>query len=228
MASQPPAMTPEEALQTVASVRGYREQLTARAAGNVWMVWGLVLAILAVSDLVGLHEMEAADESVEEGWSFAFPGWAPLVAMALALAGGAVATNAIWKANALEAGGRHRSWVAWVGILGLLVIVAAIGVTTVEIMGRVVDPTTAPDDTYILLSPTLAAVAAGAIALLQRKRVAAWPGLGAAAALLGAQALIPLLVSGSLQDKIFSGAFWSMTCTIAVFFAVGLWHSRKG
>lgn len=226
MGPEPHAMTPEQATEAIASVRDYRQGLTARAAGLVWMVWGLALAILASADMVGILNLD--EESMVEGEGWIWPGLISVLMPLAALAAGAIITNAIWKAHALERGAHHRSWVAWLGIIGILAAGVAIGFLSITLAQEFLNEPGAPSTTYILVMPLVAAVAAGLIAVLQRRRVKSLPGILAALALVGVEFLLPVLTHGTLEEKILQGVQTTMFAIFTVFVATGLWYYKRG
>jgi hypothetical protein len=214
-------MTPQQALETIAQVRGYRERLTARAAGQVWMVWGLALALLATTELAALVP---APEPEGEGLRVGL-AWQALPLPLAALAGGVLATNAVWRAHALERGERHRSWVAWAAVGAFLVAAMATGL--LALLAVVAWAVPAGPDTQVLVGPGIAAVGALLLSVLQRRRVPAAPGLAAAAALVAANLLLPLVPGASLAERVYGGVQAGSATIAAAFVAVGLWHARS-
>lgn len=231
MATTQQSMTPDQALQTLATVRDYRERLTGRAAGIVWMVWGFALALLASIDMIALVDgdgsLAAGAAGSGAGTGFVWPGWITLLLPVAALVAAALTTNAVWRAHALERGATHRSWVAWVAIVGLLVAGAGIGFAVVQMLADGVSADD-PASSYVLIMPLLAAVAAGIIAVLQRHRVSLLPGLAAAVLLIGLQFAIPLATSDELDAALMRGIQTSMLGIVAVFVATGLWYYKRG
>lgn len=222
MAPQTPAMTPEDATAAIRDVREYRQNLTGRAAGLVWMIWGFALALFAAADMASL--LPAPDTAVE-GWS-TLP--VPLALMALpfvALIAGAVATNTVWKSHALETGTKHRAWIAWLGVVGLLVAMVLAAFVTLGLM-LIVPPTSSA--TFVWLMPTAGAIGAVMISLLQVRRVKPWAGLAAAAFLLVLQFGLPPLLTGGLDDKIATAVATGMLAILVSFVTVGLVHYRRG
>jgi hypothetical protein len=218
------AMTPAEATAAIRDVRDYRQGLTGRAAGIVWMVWGFALAILASADMVGLVTINVP---AVEGTHLYWPGLVPILMPILALAAGALVTNAVWKAHALERGDRHRSWVAWVAIPGLLLTGALIGYFSIQ-LSVLLTPKGAHESTYIMIMPLVAAVAAAVIAVLQRRRVGVLPGLVGVALLVALEFLLPVLTHGTLEQRILQGIQTSMLGIFTVFIATGFWYYKRG
>lgn len=228
MASPVPetAMTPDQALRTVATVRGYRERLTGRAAGVVWMVWGFALALLASSDMLAL----SADEpSGTEGWSVRLDGAAvsTMVVALGALLGGILATNAVWRAHALERGERHRAWVTWLAVAALVAVGGAVGFSIVEVLSRGVQADDA-DLQYVIIMPLVGAIAAAILTVLQRRRVQPWPGIVAAVALLALQFAVPLVIDMADEGDLVVAIQASVFGILLAFVATGLWYHRRG
>ncbi len=93
MAADNATMTPEQAIAVLGETRQYRETLTARAVGIIWLVWGAMLALLTTADMALYFGAELADISFPNGLMFAF------TALFVGL-GGAI-TNLVWRAHAL-------------------------------------------------------------------------------------------------------------------------------
>lgn len=222
MASHP-AMTPEQALQTVASVRAYRERLTARAAGIVWMVWGLALSFQAFAALFA--EFPALGADVVEGdgpGGMMAGGWAlEIVAIVLMVFCGGGLTNAVWRAHALDAERQHAAWIPYAAGLGIAVLFVAL----LTASNRLAD--VGPDGIAFAPLALFAAVGAVAIAVLQRRRVPMLPGL------LGSLLLLNLFVFGRFlafpqdHDTQSWGAAIMALAAITVYSAVGMWTMRK-
>lgn len=224
MANATQAMTPEEALQAVASVRGYRERLTARAAGIVWMVWGLALAFHGFAAL--FVEFPALGADVVDGNGL-MPGakWMLLLAIAFTVYAGGMLTNAVWHAHALETDRTTPAWVAFAASGAVIAVLAGIVVGSnvlADSLGQL-------GQRGIAFSPLalLAAGGAATIAILQRRRVAMLPGL------LGALVLLNLFVFGRFlafpQDSGTQawGAAVMALSPILVYFTVASWTVRK-
>ncbi|MEA3203793.1 MAG: hypothetical protein QOI63_1472 [Thermoplasmata archaeon] len=209
-----PSMTPQQALASLAAVQGYRERLTAQAAGIVWMVWGLV--VLAI----GLATFYGSDHAREEVKPVAF------ALMGAVVAAGALLTNAVWRAHALEAEA-HAPWVPYAAGLGTLAAV----VGAVELVDWLLSEVlrSAMGRTPLGFAPLnlLAAAGALAIALLQRRRVAPAPGLAAAAALFVVYLVAKLGPWGSDYHAYFANSAWAGLALLA-YFAVGLRTSANG
>lgn len=225
MAQPTPAMTPEEALQTVAQVRRYREHLTARAAGIVWMVWGLALSFHAFAALFVEAPGQGADV-VEGGPGLMANSWAlELLVLLLMVGSAATLTNAIWRAHALELERTHAPWIPYAA--ALLVVLSIVALTFLsnqpEVWGKV---RTVQGIGFAPLA-LLAAAGALAIAILQRRRVPMLPGL------LGALLLLNLFVFGRFiafpqdHDTQSWGAAVMALSSLVVYSAVGLWTMRK-
>lgn len=221
MAQPAPAMTPEEALQTVASVRTYRERLTARAAGIVWMVWGLALSFHAFAALF-VEYLGLGADVVEGGPGLMRHAWLlELIILVVTVAVASALTNAVWRGLALEAERSHPAWVPYVA--ALLVILS---------LGAVVFLTNAAGQfgpSGIAFAPLalLAAVGAATIAVLQRHRVPV------RAAAIGAVVLANVFVFGRFlsfdqgHDTQAWGAAVMALSAVVVYSAVGLWTMRK-
>lgn len=225
MAQALPAMTPEEALQTVASVRGYRERLTGQAAGIVWLVWGMALTFHAF--LVLFVESPGQGADVVTGTGTLAKGWAlELLGLVLMVGWAGFVTNAVWRSHALEAERPHAPWIPFAAGLAVVLVVGAINTLSNQLAtdaGQQFGPL------GIGFAPLafLAAAGAVAIALLQRRRVRMLPGL------LGALLLLNLFVWGRFlsfaQD--FDTQSWGSAVmalsALVVYGAVGAWTMRK-
>lgn len=222
MATNKSAMTPEDATAAIRDVRDYRQNLTGRAAGLVWIIWGFALALFASTDMVGALD---PPEQPVTGWSTIPVPWPVMVLPFAALVAGVVATNVVWKSHALETGTRHRAWIAWVAILGLLVAIVVLGLASLGVA-----TTTGPDSgvTFLWLMPLAGALGAVAISLLQMRRVKPWFGLGAAGFLVAIEFVVPPLLSGNLETKILGATASAMLAILAAFVTVGLLHYRRG
>jgi hypothetical protein len=176
-----PAMTPQDALTALSSVQGYRERLTAQAAGIVWMVWGLVISLAGMVAMVTTAQMLDGEKEVA------------IVLWGLAIAGGALLTNAVLRMQALESRG-PAAWIPYAMGAGLLGAVIALDAGLSELIhlfgvGR----------THHLGFASfnlLPAAGAFAIAFLQRHRVDPTKGYAAGAAFLGLYAIAALSASG--------------------------------
>jgi hypothetical protein len=219
MAQAASAMTPEEALQTVANVRAYREGLTERAAGIVWMVWGVTLGFLLMTSLV----YDFANDRVHDG------GWWP-VAVGIGIAGnllglalGGLLTNAVWKAHALQGEGLPPRWLAFAA--AIVFVLAFIGLSA--LLKAALYSTVRLGFNY---SPLLlfGSLACAAMAFLLRGRIAPRAGLTAAGALFAAFVVayaIPLPWDASMQ---MAAAVLFCLLDVAAFVAVGLRHGFQG
>ena len=221
MAQTLPAMTAEEALQTVANVRTYREHLTARAAGIVWMVWGLALSFHAFAALF-VESPGLGGDVVDGGPGLMANAWAMELAILVVMVAVAGAlTNAVWRGLALEAERDHPAWVPYVA--GLLVVLS---------LGAVVFLTNAagrfgPDGIAFAPLALLASVGAIAIATLQRRRVPVIPGLLGALVLANLFAFGRFLAFDQGHDTQSWGAGVMALSAVVVYSAVGLWTMRK-
>ncbi len=222
------SMTAEAAAAAIADVKGYRQGLTARAAAIVWIVWAMAMATVAMGEVIFAPDF-AAEAPEEEGANYGFDagGVLPL----LMIIGAIVATNAVWRAHAIERDTSHKSWVAWAATLGVVALFTIIGVATINIIVR----TTSPEDiienpgtTYVFMSPIFTASIALAITLLQRKRVRMLPGLLLAGALLLTIAVAPLLASGTLEEKMVQVGFAHTFVAFGGALGIGLWHFYRG
>lgn len=217
------AMTPEQALQTIAAVRDYRERLTARAAGIVWLVWGLALSFQAFAALFVEFPGLGADVVEGDGAGGMMAGgvWLEAAAVLIMVAAGAALTNAVWRAHALETERPHAPWIPYVSALALAITFIAL-VTASNMLLDV-----GPDGIGFAPLALFAAAGAVAIAVLQRHRVPMLPGL------LGALALLNLFVFGrflpypqDLDTQAWGAAVMALSA-IVVYSAVGLWTMRK-
>ncbi len=211
-------LTPAGALEAIGSIRLYRERLTPQAAGTVWLVWGLALA--AVGTLGG--DLSAIAYVGLLGMIQVLGPW--LADLAL-LGAAVVTTNAIWRSHALERGTEHPAWIAWVvatvvavGVLGLGV---AAGIVYLALFGgQIMD--------FRVLALPLATAAAVALAVMQRTRVPAGPGLLAGALLFIAQFVLPAVALVTSYQAYTMVMAWDRLWVILAFGAVGLWHLRRG
>lgn len=211
-----PAMTPQDALTTLASLKGYRERLTAQAAGIVWMVWGLVVAI------VGFVTFYARGHVVEGTKEVAYG------TMALTVAVGALLSNAVWRAHALETERPQPWWIPYLaGGLALAGVVAAEELLD-ALLGEVLR--TRVGLTPLGFAPLNLAGAAGAftIALLQRRRVRASPGITIGCILLAVYLIAKFGTWSQAPDTVFFASFgWAALCLVS-YVSVGLWTTSHG
>lgn len=231
MASTKSAMTPEAAAAAIAEVGEYRQGLTARAAAIVWMVWGLTMAGVAMLDIVVAPTVQVDPSLLNEGWNVQEHGYVYLVLPLTFLIGGVLATNAIWRAHAIERATRHRGWVAWAALAGLIALVVAVGLTAVYVAIRFTNPGTADRPafglTYVFITPVFSGGAALLLSLLQRRRVRPLPGLIGTAVLL-AWMFLATLLEGSLATKVANAGIVHAVLCVVVFCGVGLWHFNRG
>lgn len=225
------AMTPEQATAAIASVRDYRQGLTSRAAGTVWMVWGLAMAGVAMLDIIVAPTIP---DSTEPGWNVQEHGWVYMLLPLTMLVGAVVASNTIWRSHALELQVRHRPWVAWLALAGLVAAVALVGILTIFVALTVTDPSPAPgqaafEHTYVFVTPVFSGGAAVLLALLQRKRVVAWPGLVAGGLLLAWMVVAPFVLEGNgLGDQVAYAGIVHVVLAMVCLGGVGLVHFRRG
>lgn len=212
-------MTAEEAAAAIGEVRDYRQGLTARAAGTIWMVWGLVLGALAITDVAAW-----AAEEPGQGTTF----WFQLVFGWIVLAVGASTTAAIWKSQALVRGTAFRSILVFLAVLAVLAI-AAVGA---EIFFHWFAARLVPDEPgtyYRSGAGSVAALTALAITWFQRKRVARWPGLLVALVMIAIQVAYPYWVGATDDLEVIARAsFLNGAIMLASFTAAGLVHFRRG
>ena len=228
--AQATAMTFADAAATIAEVRGYRQGLTARAAGTVWMVWGLALAGIALIDVLVAPTIP---DATEPGWNVQENAWAIVLVPGILLLGATVATNTIWKAHAREMQARHQAWVTWLAVLGVVAVMIGIGFLTVILAIAFTDPSPAPgqpafENTYVFVTPILSSGVAFVLSLLQRRRVPAWPGLVAGVLLLAWMAIAPFVLEGGLSTKVALAGLVHCTLAMVALGGVGLLHFRRG
>lgn len=121
----PARMSPDEALETLATVRDYREGLTARAAGIVWIVWGVTLGfMLAINMVFEFDDSQLRDSPYHVGAISV--GLAGIVG---ALVVGGLLTNITWRAHALGREGLPPPWVAFAA--AVVVILSFIGLSLI-------------------------------------------------------------------------------------------------
>ncbi|MEA3136547.1 MAG: hypothetical protein QOC71_828 [Thermoplasmata archaeon] len=227
------AMTPEQATETIASVRDYRQALTARAAGTLWLVWGLAMAGIAMLDVIIAPTIQVDPSTLEPGWNVQEHGWVYMLLPVTMLLGAVLATNATWKAHALEMRSRHRPWVAWLVAIGLVAAVAVVGLIAIALALTITDPSPAPgqpafENTYVFVTPVLSGGAALVLAVLLRRRVTPWPGLAAGIVLLAWMAVAPFALGGTLSDQVANAGIVHVVLCMATLGAVGLLHFRRG
>lgn len=217
MAQAIPAMTPEEALQTVASVRGYRQRLTGKAAGIVWMVWGLALTLVLNAGI----QVDFAPQTLKSDAWLAGNIAVGALGILLAVAAGALASNAIWRAFALEGEPGHRAWLPYAVGVGLVVVffLVANGIGFVgDLLGW---------SGYYSPMHLLSALGAFAIAYLQRSRVSPVAGYVAGSVLLLVLALTFFPAGDTEQARVLAGRAVTFVPLI-IYTAVGLLHIRQG
>ncbi len=209
MASESTTATPAQMVAALHDIGDYREALTNRAAGIIWILWGLVLAA------VGLH-------STVYFLGSPGTGWADGAAIVVFGAAGAIATNAVWRSQALRRDDEHRAWVAWLVGIGVPMALGAVVMLSNEIV-------TLPEGAFPL-APVLLLSATGAftISLVQRHHVWATPGFIAAGVLMAlflAARFVPVERQPWLDTV---GSAWLAMIGLLAFAAVGLVHVRRG
>lgn len=211
-------MTPEQAAAAIADVKEARQGLTARAAGIIWMVWGLVLAAITISGPASWLDGNGA--------GFDLTDVLELVFMLVVVAVGIMSTFMVWHSHALVAGHRTRFWfTAGLAVLGIVVGTIAINVFLVDLLISL-EPAGAFYRTSI---PTVAMMVALIITWLQRHRVAWWPGVLIAVAMLVLQVAFPFLIAGDESPVAFVRATFLEGSVVAVGFSVaGFWHFLRG
>lgn len=207
-------MTPQDAIATLREVGNYRERLTARAAGLLWMVWGLVFGV------VGFGLLAEILARVDRSW-----WWYEAVLVPFCFAAGAFVSNTVWRAHALERDPAHRAWVAWAAAFGALAVMS--GITTLL---RLLVFSQRDADPAFNLAPLLLAGATGAVllALVARRRAPLLPGLLAAAALAAAFGVLsfgPWSYSPALE---LAGNMGLVLGLVATYVAAGAWLFRQG
>jgi hypothetical protein len=211
----PGAITPQQALESLGSIKEYRERLTMQAAGIVWMVWGLVITVCGLAAVYGNAQMvDGGKEAVMALW-------------ALAICGGALVTNAVLRMQALEARG-PAAWIPYAVGAGALAAVVLLDTGVVELarhgFGLARTHKALGFGSYNLLP----AAGALAIAYLQRRRVAPTLGYVVAAAFL---ALYVVAVFSPGGPGPASGFFWSslwLGLGLVVYLGVGLRTCVRG
>lgn len=218
-------MTPEQAAAAIADVGDYRQGLTNRAAGTIWMVWGLALAVIAaieVSMVAFMSEFEPTG-----GFHVETGALGPVLVMLTAFVAAIVASNAIWKSHAIANDETHRPWIAWATAAGIVAVFEAIGLTILFTASWVSDGH-GPDLTYIFVSPLFSAGIAAALTFMLRKRTRILAGVLASLALELVVVLVWLFADGRLEDQlVFATSFHSVVCMLA-FGGVGLHLFRRG
>lgn len=215
----PARMSPAEALETLATVRGYREGLTARAAGIIWMVWGATLGFMLATNMV----FEFADSTLRASayWPGAITvGVAGLVA---AVVVGGLLTNMIWRAHALGREGLPPPWVAFAA--AVVFILAFIGLSF--ILKQVLYNTVRLGFNFapLLLFGSLGCLT---MAVLLKGRVRPTAGLAASGALFAAflaAYFVPVAYDYGMQML---AALAFCLAIVAAFVTVGLIHARNG
>jgi len=209
MAHEAQRLRPEDALAEIAALRGYRERLTAQAAGVVWMVWGLVIALAGLVALFTTAQFVDGEKEVA------------LLLWGLAICGGALVTNAVLRMQALETASGPAAWAPYALGAGALAAVVLL------------DGGLAWAATHLFGLPRghglgfasfnlLPAAGAATIAFLQRRRLG--PGLGYAAA----AAFLALGLAGMFapwNPGAAAAFFWScawLALALVAYFALGL------
>lgn len=220
MATTKSAMTPEQAAATIADVQDYRQGFTARAAGTIWMVWGLVLGALAIGDVANWAGDGGQEGNLTDGL---YVGYVLFV-----LAGGILVNHAVWKSQALVTGEGSRFWL----VSGLAVLLIGTGAVLANLGLTQLFEATLPDEEgtfYRSGFGIMATTVAATITFLQRKRVTWIPGALAAAAFLLFQSIFPLLIGSSeAMSTMVRASFLSGIVAVAVCAAVGLYLFRRG
>lgn len=214
MATTKQAMTPQDAIATLREVGQYRERLTARAAALLWVVWGLVLGV------VGFGVLAETLARVGRDW-----WWYEAILVPFCFGVGALASNLVWRAHALERDPGHRPWVAWAAAFGALAAMS--GVT---FLLRILVYVHRSGDPAFNLAPLLLAGAIGAVllAVTARRRAPLLPGLVAAGALAVAFAVLafgPWSYSPTLE---LAGNMGLVLGLVATYVGVGAWLFRQG
>lgn len=213
------SFTPIQALDALASLAGYRERLTSQAAGIVWMIWGLVITPLPIFFAAAFqHNLNGGTFMAELA-----------VAVALCAGAGGLATNAVWRAHALEQSARPARWIAYASSAGVLVAAFVLAMATDLIpIGHLV-----LGDAYPITGLSFAGLgllgSAGAatISLLQRTRVSPGPGLACAFALLALTLMGRYGIFAQDDATQATAALVYAAFTLIGFFAVGVWTMRR-
>jgi hypothetical protein len=214
-------MSPQQALSTIANLRTYRETLTRRAAGIVWMVWGLALSFHAFA-VVFVEFPGLGNDVAEGGAGLVANSWAlESAALVVMLAVGGALTNAVWRAHALETERTHPSWMPY--LASALVVLGMGALVFLSNQAGQFDPQ------GIAFAPLalLAAAGAVAVAMLQRRRVSAMPGLVGALVLLNLFVFGRFLAFGQDFDTQVWGAAVMALSAVVVYSIVGLWTMRQ-
>lgn len=219
MAGKKSSMTPEAAAAAIAEVGEYRQGLTARAAGIIWMIWGFFLAALAIADLASWSDGNGAGFDLTDTMEIVFI----LVLFAAAFA----TTWAVWHSQALVTGHGVRMW-ATTGMV-LLILVVTIGVAQLGFYAFLETVLPGPDPHYRTAQGFVMASVAAAIMVLQRRRVAWWPGMIAVVAGVALQVTYPYLIgSGDAIAAFVRLSFLEGAVAVAAFVTVGLTHFLRG
>lgn len=110
-------MSAHEAAGLLTEIDGYEEELTARTAGLTWILWGIAIPGLFISYNAAGH------------WIFDHggPEWIQGILWMPWIAGASLATNWLWKLNAVTLGLDHsseESWLASAGFTALFFLLA--------------------------------------------------------------------------------------------------------
>lgn len=217
-------MTPAEAAATIRDVRDYRQGLTGRAAGTIWMIWGLALAVVATAEMGIIHLLDTSNAG--EGFGVVRGAVGPALVGITAFVAAIVASNAVWRSHAIAHDERHRPWVAWATAAGIVAVFEIVGLTLLFALSANVGPDD-PAFTYVFISPFFSAGVAAALTFLLRRRVRVLPGILASVA-LEAVVGVALLLNGALEEKVTLAASLHAIVALLALGGAGLWHFRRG
>lgn len=168
-----PLLTPQQAAQALADIAVHEEGLHARAGALTGVVWGLVSAGIFVTYGLSVTSGELP------GWAFSVL-WVPWTLV------GILASVALWHMLALSRREppRPRVALAWVGSTSGVFLLALLGLNLLDLH----------DASFVYMTAVNGFVAAGILVRLslEARRLASWPLLAAALAMLAGALAIGL------------------------------------
>ncbi len=205
------AMKPDDAIETLRSVREYREDLTSQAAGFIWMIWGFVLLGMGLASQTAFLSGRYANYHI--GWMD------PLTTVLFPVAGG-ILTSVVYKMLAIQP--KQPAWKIWL-----------IGGVAIAVLGSLSLASNALFDfgpTAIMMAPLalLGAVLAVVLTILMREQAAMLPGFIASGVLFVAflNVRFATFTEGPGADLLGNGALSLLN--LVAFFVVGYIHTRRG